>query len=150
MENKADQIYREHAAPLWRALVGYCGDPELASDAASEAFAQLLARGDQVTNPVGWLWTAAFRIAAGDLKRRASRPAEEPSHTYDIPESIDHIVSALRKISPNQRLAVLLHDYADRPTDEIAEIMHITRTTVHVHLSVGRRRLRQILEDQDD
>jgi DNA-directed RNA polymerase specialized sigma24 family protein len=44
----------------------------------------------------------------------------------------------------------VFHDYADRPTSEIAELLGISRATVHVHLSVGRRRLRQLLEVRDD
>jgi RNA polymerase sigma-70 factor, ECF subfamily len=146
MEGEVDRLYRDQSTPLWRALVGYCADPELAADAASEAFAQLLARYDHIEYPVAWLWRAAFRIAAGELKRRSHDSTAMPILTYEIPEAIDHIVNALRQISPNQRLAVILHDYADRPTEDIAKIMNVTRTTVHVHLSVGRRRLRQILE----
>jgi RNA polymerase sigma-70 factor (ECF subfamily) len=59
------------------------------------------------------------------------------------------VFEALRKLSPNQRLAVVLHDYADRTTDEIASVLGATRATVHVHLSQGRRRLRRLLEDDD-
>jgi RNA polymerase sigma factor (sigma-70 family) len=103
---------------------------------------------EEIEHPASWLWTAGFRIAAGELQRRRREPTREgaPS-SYDLPEPVDHLVGALERISPNQRLAVLLHDYADRPTDEIATIMNVTRTTVHVHLSQGRRRLRKLLED---
>lgn len=59
------------------------------------------------------------------------------------------MIGALAHISPNQCLAVLLHDYADRPTDEIATILGSSRTTVHVNLSQGRRRLRKLLEVHD-
>jgi DNA-directed RNA polymerase specialized sigma24 family protein len=46
-------------------------------------------------------------------------------------------------------MAIVLHDYADRPTDEVASVLGVSRATVHVHLSQGRRRLRKLLEDQD-
>lgn len=69
--------------------------------------------------------------------------------TYDMAEPIPQLVQALAKISPNQRLAVVMHDYADRPTDEIARALGVTRPTVHVHLSQGRKRLRRLLEVTD-
>ena len=66
-----------------------------------------------------------------------------------MPDPVPELVAALARISPNQRLAVILHDYADRPTDEVAQIVGASRATVHVHLSQGRRRLRKLLEDRD-
>ena len=65
-------------------------------------------------------------------------------------EPLPHLLEALAKISPNQRMAVVMHDYADRPTDEIARALGVTRPTVHVHLSQGRKRLRALLEPTDE
>jgi RNA polymerase sigma-70 factor (ECF subfamily) len=59
-------------------------------------------------------------------------------------------MKALRKLPPRQRAAILLHDYADRPTKEIAGTLGISAATVRVHLSQGRRRLRSILEVHDE
>ena len=65
-----EQTYLAHASKLWRSLRAYSGDPDVASDAVAEAFAQLLRRGDGVRDPGAWVWRTAFRIAAGDLKAR--------------------------------------------------------------------------------
>ena len=116
----------------------------------AEAFAQALARGDAIDSPDRWVWKAAFRIAAGELKRRHHDGRSLPEPTVsELPEPVDHLVAALRRLSPNQRMAVVLHDYADRPTAEVAAVMGIARATVYVHLSEGRRRLRTLLEDDD-
>jgi RNA polymerase sigma-70 factor (ECF subfamily) len=136
---------------LWRALVAYTADPEVASDALAEAFAQALARGDAVERPASWVWTAAFRIAAGQLKARARSGVGAPREpTYELPDPIQDVVAALARLSPKQRMAIVLHDYADRPTDEVAWALGSSRATVHVHLSKGRRRLREILGGDDD
>ncbi len=143
-------VYERESARLWRALVGFSGDPTIASDAVAEAFAQALARGDEIDSADRWVWKAAFRIAAGELKRRQHDGRSLPEPTGDeLPEPVDHLVAALRQLSPNQRMAVVLHDYADRPTAEVAAVMGIARATVYVHLSEGRRRLRALLEDDD-
>lgn len=145
-----ERAYREHRERLWRALLAFTGDPDVASDALAEAFAQLIARGGEVRSPDGWVWTTAFRVAAGEMgRRRTSAPlGSEPS--YELPDPVDHLVRALASIPSAQRLAVVLHDYADRPTDEVAAVLGVTRATVHVHLSRGRKRLRQLLGDQTD
>jgi RNA polymerase sigma-70 factor (ECF subfamily) len=59
-------------------------------------------------------------------------------------------VRALGRLSPKQRAALVLHHYADYRVKEIADILETTSAAVKVHLSVGRKRLRQILEEDDD
>jgi RNA polymerase sigma-70 factor (ECF subfamily) len=147
--DRLEAVYREDGPRLWRALVAYAADPDLASDALAEAFAQAIARGDAIRDPAAWVWRVAFRVAAGDLKERRRREELTIEPAYELPEPLTHVFEALRKLSPNQRLAVVLHDYADRTTDEIASVLGATRATVHVHLSQGRRRLRRLLEDDD-
>lgn len=147
--DRLETVYREQGPRLWRALVAFAADPEVASDALAEAFAQAIARGDAIRDPAAWVWRVAFRVAAGDLKERRRHAPLEDVGSYELPEPLSHVIDALRRLSPNQRLAVLLHDYADRTTDEIAAVLGATRATVHVHLSQGRRRLRRLLEDPD-
>ena len=124
--------------------------PEVASDALAEAFAQALRRGDELTHPSAWIWRAAFRIAAGEMKRLRTEMSAAHESSTEPPEHLQELVEALRSISPNQRLAVILHDYADRPISEVCEVMGIARATVYVHLSQGRHRLRKLLQGDDD
>jgi RNA polymerase sigma factor (sigma-70 family) len=147
--DRLEALYREQAPRLWRALLAYAGDGEVASDALAETFAQAIARGDAIERPEVWIWRVAFRIAAGELKDRRRHLPVRAERGYEMPDPVPELITALAKISPNQRLAVVLHDYADRPTHEIAEILGTTRATVNVHLSNGRRRLRTLLEDDD-
>lgn len=146
-----ETVYREHGQRMFRALVAYAGSPEIARDAVGEAFAQALARGDQLREPAAWVWRVAFIVARAELHdRHQMAPATDVEPSYELGEPTTDVFEALSRISPNQRLAVVLHDYADRPTSEIAELLGISRATVHVHLSAGRRRLRRLLEVRDD
>jgi RNA polymerase sigma-70 factor, ECF subfamily len=144
-----EELYRRMGGKLWRALTAYSGDPELAEDAAAEAFTQALGRGAEIRDPEAWIWRAAFKIAAGELKRRSNRGVAETDLVYEMPESVKDVLGALKDLPPRQRAVVVFHDYADRPADEIARILGVTRATVYVHLSEGRRRLRRMLEDHD-
>jgi RNA polymerase sigma factor (sigma-70 family) len=145
-----EEIFRVEGPRIWRALVGYTADDELARDAVAEAFAQALAHGGNLRSPRLWIWKTAFIVASAELKRRSQMAdMTERSAIQTDAEANDirrDIVAALRQLSPNQRAAVILHDYADRPTREIASILGMSMATVRVHLSQGRRRLRTLLE----
>lgn len=148
-EIEIERLYREEGARLWRALVAYSGDREIAADAVAEAFARALAQVGEIRSPRPWLWRTAFRIAAKELRTRRASHAPTVDRVYEMPEPLGDVVRALSRLSPNQRATVILHDYADRPTNEVAETLGMSAATVRVHLSQGRRRLRALLEERD-
>jgi RNA polymerase sigma-70 factor (ECF subfamily) len=149
-EAEFEHLWREDGQRLWRAISAYTGDPEIANDAVAEAFAQALSRPSEIREPLPWLWRTAFRIATKELRRRRRRHPVAVAASYEMPEPLVETLRALRQLPTRQRAAVVLHDYADRPTREIAEIMGVAPATVRVHLSHGRARLREILKEQDD
>jgi RNA polymerase sigma factor (sigma-70 family) len=143
-----EAVYREEGARLWRALYAYSNDAELAFDAAAEAFAQALGRGTAIRDVRSWVWRAAFRVAAGDLKKR-SRYAPGP-----IPEGVTHdfhlddeLAVALQGLTPQQRLVIVLHYYVDCPVGEISRRTGMNPLAVRSHLSRGRQRMRILLGD---
>lgn len=144
-----ERLYREQGKRMWRAVLAFSGDPEVASDAVAEAFAQALRRGDEIREPERWLWRAAFRIAAGDLKERGRRVPAVREESYEMEEPARELVAALQKLSEKQRAAVVLHHAAGYPASEVAEIIGSTSAAVRVHLMRGRRRLRELLEDEE-
>jgi RNA polymerase sigma factor (sigma-70 family) len=144
-----ERCYREQGDRLWRAVFAFTADADVASDAVMEAFAQLLRRGDEVRDPNRWVWRAAFRIAAGELQeRRRSAPTVDHG-TYEIEGSARELVDALQRLSPKQRTAVVLHHAAGYPLREVATILGSTPGAVKVHLLRGRRRLRELLQEEE-
>lgn len=144
-----ETLYLEHGQRLWRALLGYSGDPDVASDAVAEAFTQALRRGDEIRMALPWIWRTAFRVAAGELKSRA-RHAQLPAEGIEeAPSEAEELLSCLGALSVKQRGALVLHYYAGYPPREIARILGSTPAAVRVHLHRGRRRLRELLEEED-
>lgn len=139
-----EDTYRREHAHLWRALLAYSGDPEVASDAVSEAFAQALRRGDAIKRPDRWVWKAAFRIAAGMLKER-SRFLPEIDTSVDGHKPLLDLRWALMELSPRQRAATFLFYYGGYSPAEIAGMIGSTQSAVRVHLFRGRKRLEQLL-----
>ncbi|MGH9891896.1 MAG: RNA polymerase sigma factor [bacterium] len=145
-----ERVYRETGSQLWRALYAYTRNAEIADEALAEAFAQALRRGSALRKPGRWVWSAAFRIAAGELKawRQLERAAWTRETSYEMPETVP-ILSALARLSPRQRGALLLRYYMGYSTSEVAEILDTSAAAVRVHLMRGRRRLRQLLTDAE-
>jgi RNA polymerase sigma-70 factor (ECF subfamily) len=145
----AGPLFEQESAKLWRSLFLHTGDREAASDAVAEAFAQLIRRGSDVKDPRAWVWRSAFRIADRDeaARRHVAVAAETPS--YELPEAVVDLVRALRQLPTSQRGAVVLHHMLDLPVAEVALILGTSRSAVTVHLHRGRRRLREILGDED-
>jgi len=139
-----EDLYRERRDELWRALLAYSGDAELAADAVAEAFAQALRRGEALRSPLRWIWKAAFRIAAGELKARG-RVRHVDDVPYQMPDQATDLLQAIATLSPKQRAAVVLHYYIGYPAKDVAKIIGSTPGAVRVHLSVSRRRLRAVL-----
>ena len=135
---------------MWRAVLAYAGDPEVASDAVAETFAQALRRGEAIREPERWLWRTVFRVAAGELHERRGRFAplvEEVS--YEMEEPGRELVVALSRLSQKQRASVVLHHAAGYPVREVASILGSTPAAVKVHLMRGRRRLRELLREEE-
>jgi RNA polymerase sigma-70 factor (ECF subfamily) len=143
-----EALYRRDGGRLWRAVLMYAGDREVASDAVAEAFAQALRRGEAIREPRPWVWRAAFRIARGELKRRR-RPALRADDSYEQSDLPLILREALARLSPKQRASVVLHHYAGYPVRDVARIIGSTSSAVGVHLHRARERLRRLLEDND-
>jgi len=148
---QVEKLYRADGQRLWQAVYAFAGDPDVASDAVAEAFAQLLRRGDGVRDPQRWVWRVAFKVAGGDLatRRRGSVPLEHDPRSYEMDAPARDLVEALRQLTPHQRSAVVLHHAAGYPTREVARILGSTQAAVKVHLMRGRRRLRELLEEDE-
>ncbi len=146
MTDQFDRVYRDHASRMWRALTAYSGNRDVAKDAVSEAFAQAIARGTAIRSPERWVWRAAYRIAAGELKKRAVQTNLSVEPAIEPDEPAWEIRAALSQLPPQQRAAVILHYYAGYPAREIALITETTPAAVWMSLSRGRQLLRRILE----
>src|SRR6187551_3689354 len=148
-----ETLYRADGDRLWRAVYAFAGDPDIASDAVAEAYAQLLRRGAAVRDPAAWVWRAAFQIARGTLKdrqRNAPGPRPDDDRADHVDTYIDEdLLTAVRRLPEGQRAAVILFYYADLPIRQIADRLGTNSLAVRASLSRGRRRLRDLLGDRD-
>jgi RNA polymerase sigma-70 factor (ECF subfamily) len=145
-----ERLYRDHGDRLWRAVLAYSGSRHIADDAVAEAFTQALRRIESLRDPMAWIWRVAFRLAAAELRERRRNVGEPTDQGYEVAEGAGELLAALRTLSPKQRGAIVLQHYIGYPLRDVAAILGSTPPAVRVHLSVGRKRLRALLEAEDD
>ena len=140
-----EAVYLAESATLWRALLLQTGSREIASDAVAEAFAQAIARGDEIRRPGAWVWKAAFTIARTESKRRRVDPPAAAPNEPVMSDTMVDLIRALATLSSTQRAATLLHYFAGYSVAETATILGSSRSTVGVHLFRARNKLRDEL-----
>lgn len=149
---RVEDAYRRVHPVLWRSLLGVGGNPDLASDAEAEAFAQVIRRGDEIRDVDAWVWRAAFRILDGMLaaaRRSHTAPAihEDRSHRDDSFAEFD---DSLQSLSPQQRQVVVLHYVAQMNAAEIASVLDSTSGSVRVQLHRAHETLRVALTNEQE
>jgi RNA polymerase sigma-70 factor (ECF subfamily) len=148
-----DTIWRESGATIWRSVYAYAGGiREVADDAVAEAFARAMAHDADVHDPLAYVYRIAFRVAAADLVRRKQEGTDMPELAVADPSTngLPDLLHALRELTPAQRAAVYLHYRVDLPVREVARLTGMSTAAVKVHLMRGRRRLRELLGEEDE
>ncbi len=147
-----ERLFREDEPGLWRTIYAFTGGRrDVTEDVVAEAFARAMASSHPIRDPLAWLYRTAFRLAQEKLRKERRRTRSEAEVEVD-PSALSGLLEALRKLSPNQRAAVVLRFEADLPVEEVARSMGIASPTVRVHIHRARARLRELLgtEEVDD
>ncbi len=129
-----------------------------AEEIAQDAFIQLLDRWATVAGydqPAAWVRRVAIRMAVRAVKRERMRTLLErrstgPDIVPDLPVPRSEVLAAVRSLPTNQRVAVVLHYFEDRPVAEIADALGCAAATARVHLHKARQRLAVLLDEEAD
>jgi RNA polymerase sigma factor (sigma-70 family) len=145
--DRVEAAYRVIHPRLWRALVSFTRDAELASDAESEAFTQALRRGDGIDDVEAWVWRSAFKIAAGMLARREPSGVMPDRRVVD-PTPLSEFLSLLDGLSAQQRAIAALRYIGGFTPAEIAAVLDTSPGSVRVQLHRAHAALRTTLEKE--
>ena len=122
-------------------------DRAAAEDIAQDVFTELLVRWGRISQydiPEAWIRRIAIRRAIRWARRERIRSTLlgwlEPPRPAEPAIDAD-LESAIRALSPQQRAAVVLHYFEDRPLPEVASLLGCSHATAKVHVFKARRRL---------
>jgi RNA polymerase sigma-70 factor (ECF subfamily) len=149
-----DHDFDAFYAATHRRIVGQVfamsGSLHEAEDCVQEAYARAWQRWASLSarhgDPEAWVRTVATRLAVSSWRKAVNRLTahRREQRADDVPGmSLDHlaVVAALRKISADQRLAIVLYHYAGLSVDEIAAETGAVPSTVKARLARGRKAL---------
>lgn len=143
-----EELFQQQFPSVLRDAAFVLGDHDLAKEVTSEAFTRLYVRWARVSRydkPGAWVRRVAIRLAVRRLEkgRRESAPVEQ-GHEGDPGLALD-VRSAVRRLAPQQRAAVMLHYFDDLPVAEVADVLGCRQGTVKAHLHQARARLGTLL-----
>jgi RNA polymerase sigma-70 factor (ECF subfamily) len=152
---------RRVAVLAWRIL----GDAEEVKEALQETFLRVfrhLGRYDTQRDFFAWLYRIAVNVCR-DLQRRRRRrrifapidnalPMASDVHRVDedlaARDDLDLLTRAIDALPPKERLAIILRDVHELPTELVAAILGSSPATVRVQISKARVKLRLWIESR--
>ena len=154
-----EQIFRDHAAMVYRTAYGVTGSREDAEDILQTIFLKLLRQefpADLNKNPRAYLYRAAVNASLDTLKAKRRRPVlvtdieRIPLHGSEtdseyLEELHRRLYAAIGDLDPDDGQILILryvHNYSDA---QIAKMLGKSRTTIAVRLFRSRARLKRML-----
>jgi len=151
-------FFRAEFSRVVRTVYLILNDRGRAEEIAQDAFTQLLdhwAKVSRYEQPDAWVRRVAIRMAGRAARRERMRGLLEgrfrPAVSSPPPdEPSDEVFRAVRQLPPNQRAAVVLFYFEDRPISEIADFLGCAPATARVHLHRARQSLASHLHEEVD
>jgi RNA polymerase sigma-70 factor (sigma-E family) len=152
-------VFQEHHARLVRFAYLLSGDRHAADDLAADAFARVFphwCRGS-VDDPGAYLRRTVVNLVRERARRglvRDIRPVAEPDPgPVDAVEGRtdeqERLLAALRRLSEEQRLVIVLRIWDDLSEAETADVLGVAVGTVKSRTARALDRLRALLEEAD-
>jgi len=159
-----DDIYQRHTREVWALAYARWLNAEVALDIMQEAFLRLWKQwqeGGEILNPRAWLLRVARNLAEDYAKSAFRRNGTQPPQTMNgvkgrdiLPldkmeqeETFGELRKQLNQLAPADREILTLRYGLDYNANQIAEILDINSTAVHMRLSRARQRLADRLTD---
>ena len=155
MESDAESSYDGFFRAVFPRLVGQAylltGSQELAQDLAQEALVRAWAQWRHVSTldrPEAWVRRVLHNLAIDEARWRGRRhrlPLADATAPAGPDVEAMTVAAALQALPPPRRRAMVLHDVAGVPVDEIAEELGVPSGTVRSWLSRDRALLAERL-----
>jgi RNA polymerase sigma factor (sigma-70 family) len=151
-----DDLYREHGAAVFRYALAVLGNRADAEDVTQTTFLNAyrsLEQGVRPRKPANWLLTIASNTIKQRFRQEKSRPHQVElddqvagSSPEDDGPTVGEVLTALSKIPPQQRQAIVLREFEGRSYGEIADILGVTTSALETLLFRARRSLAEELQ----
>jgi RNA polymerase sigma-70 factor (ECF subfamily) len=160
-----EDIYERHSREVWALVYARWLNADIALDIMQETFLRLWKQwqeGSDIVNPRAWVLRVARNLAEDHAKSAFRRFGTQPPQTMNgvegregVPldgmakaETFGQLKKELERMAPADREILTLRYALDYDTNDIAEMLDINPTAVHMRLSRARQRLAERLTAQ--
>jgi RNA polymerase sigma-70 factor (ECF subfamily) len=157
-----EAIYRRHSREVWALVYARWLNADVAMDIVQEAFLRLWKQwenGEQILNPRAWLLRVARNLAEdfakSSFRRNGTHPPQvmngirsqspPPLERLEKEETFAQLREVMQELSTADREILTFRYALDYNASEIADLLAITVTAVHMRLSRARQRLAERL-----
>lgn len=155
--DRVRELYMAHFGMLAGWASHLVGDHDLGHDLATEAFVRLVQHVDEVREPRAWLYATTGNLVRDHWRKRGREDAAyqryqgvrvDPDVAAPGPDhaQVMSVREALKLLPDRQRMAVLLHYFADLTVAQVARELGRAEGTVKRDLYDARARLAPVLE----
>lgn len=160
-----EALYARHGREVWALVYARWLNADVALDITQETFLRLWRQweaGEVIVNPRAWLLRVARNLAEDHAKSSFRRNGTHPPQTMNglwanapLPlenlereETFAQVRQVLNQLSAADREILTLRYALDYNASQIAELLAITATAVHMRLSRARQRVAERLAAQ--
>jgi RNA polymerase sigma-70 factor (ECF subfamily) len=160
-----ERLYERHSREVWALAYARWMNADTALDIMQETFLRLwkqMENGETILNPRAWVLRVARNLAEDHAKSAFRRNGTHPPQTMNgvqaqqaLPlerlereETFAQLRGVMEQMPKADREILTLRYALDYETGEIAELLSINATAVHMRLSRARQRLAERLKAQ--
>lgn len=160
-----EDVYQRHSREVWALVYARWLNADVAQDIMQETFLRLWRQwldGNDIVSPRAWLLRVARNLAEDYAKSAFRRNGTQPPQTMNavrgrelLPldmmekeETFGQLREELENLAQADREILTLRYALDYNASQIAEILDINPTAVHMRLSRARQRLADRLTEQ--
>lgn len=157
-----EALYQRHSREVWAMAYARWMNADTATDIMQESFMRLWKQwgnGEKILNPRAWLLRVTRNLAEdyakSSFRRNGTHPPQTmngvrsndplPLESLEREETFERLRSVLEELSEPDREILSLRYGLDYDANQIAEVLAIRATTVHMRLSRARQRLAEKL-----
>jgi RNA polymerase sigma-70 factor, ECF subfamily len=153
-----ESLHQRHSREVWALAYARWMNADTAMDIAQETFLRLWKQwetGEDILNPRAWLLRVARNLAEDYAKsafrRNGTHPPQTmngvrsrdplPLETLEREETFGRLRGVMEELARSDREILTLRYALDYDTNQIADVLAINPTAVHMRLSRARQRL---------
>ena len=156
-DQNVEKYVRLYHTMLYRVAFSYLRSCADAEDVCQDSFLRLMKYPGEFPTDEDckrWLIRVAVNLSKNLLKYRRTHgePVEFPADAAELPAepaAESELLSLINTLPPEYGTVIHLFYYEGYPVKEIAQLLNISVTAVTSRLSRGRRRLKQLLTEEE-